>query len=138
MPIDSSWSFSFMRWSSNNYYQESDLSWKCIHHCTFRSLQLTWKWMSPLLGRILSFGLFVLLYWSYRTWFSEFVAVMFYRTILMTYKHKTHAVDSDGKITSNADVDFYIDDVCQLAVFPFFIFVVYFWGHLFHCIFFWL
>lgn len=38
----------------------------------------------------------------------------------MTYKHKTHAVDSDGKITSNADVDFYIDDVCQLAVFPFF------------------
>ncbi|KOM28650.1 hypothetical protein LR48_Vigan561s004000 [Vigna angularis] len=30
------------------------------------------------------------------------------RTILMTYKHKTHAVDSDGKITSNADVDFYI------------------------------
>lgn len=34
-----------------------------------------------------------------------------YRTILMTYKHKTHAVDSDGKITSNADVNFYIDDV---------------------------
>ncbi|XP_022854939.1 eukaryotic translation initiation factor 3 subunit L-like [Olea europaea var. sylvestris] len=33
-----------------------------------------------------------------------------YRTILMTYKHKTHAVDSDGKITSNADVNFYIDD----------------------------
>ncbi|KAG2400152.1 uncharacterized protein HKW66_Vig0099940 [Vigna angularis] len=32
------------------------------------------------------------------------------RTILMTYKHKTHAVDSDGKITSNADVDFYIDE----------------------------
>ncbi|XP_024023843.1 eukaryotic translation initiation factor 3 subunit L isoform X2 [Morus notabilis] len=32
------------------------------------------------------------------------------RTILMTYKHKTHAVDSDGKIISNADVDFYIDD----------------------------
>lgn len=29
----------------------------------------------------------------------------------MTYKHKTHAVDSDGRITSNADVDFYIDDV---------------------------
>ena len=28
----------------------------------------------------------------------------------MTYKHKTHAVDSDGKIISNADVDFYIDD----------------------------
>ncbi|RVX17578.1 Eukaryotic translation initiation factor 3 subunit L [Vitis vinifera] len=33
------------------------------------------------------------------------------RTILMTYKHKTHAVDSDGKIGSNADVDFYIDDI---------------------------
>lgn len=32
------------------------------------------------------------------------------RTILMTYKHKTHAVDSGGKITSNADVNFYIDD----------------------------
>lgn len=31
----------------------------------------------------------------------------------MTYKHKTHAVDSDGKIGSNADVDFYIDDVCS-------------------------
>ncbi|KAL0323841.1 UNVERIFIED_CONTAM: 8-hydroxygeraniol oxidoreductase [Sesamum calycinum] len=25
-------------------------------------------------------------------------------------QHKTHSVDSDGKITSNADVDFYIDD----------------------------
>ncbi|CAI0408507.1 unnamed protein product [Linum tenue] len=32
------------------------------------------------------------------------------RMILMTYKHKTHAVDSAGKIISNADVDFYIDD----------------------------
>ncbi|XP_072999471.1 uncharacterized protein [Typha latifolia] len=32
------------------------------------------------------------------------------RTILMTYKHKMHAVDSDGKITSNADVDFYISE----------------------------
>ncbi|CAI0441482.1 unnamed protein product [Linum tenue] len=32
------------------------------------------------------------------------------RMILVTYKHKTHAVDSDGKIISNADVDFYIDD----------------------------
>lgn len=29
----------------------------------------------------------------------------------MTYKHKTHAVDSEGKITSNADLDFYIDNV---------------------------
>lgn len=45
----------------------------------------------------------------------------------MTYKHKTHAVDSDGKIISNADVDFYIDDVCQFyfIFFPFFfVFVV--------------
>ncbi|KAI9106728.1 hypothetical protein K1719_022454 [Acacia pycnantha] len=32
------------------------------------------------------------------------------RSILVTYKHKTHAVDSDRKIVSNADVDFYIDD----------------------------
>ncbi|XP_068652947.1 uncharacterized protein [Aristolochia californica] len=30
------------------------------------------------------------------------------RTILMTYKHKTHAVETDRKIVSNADVDFYI------------------------------
>ncbi|KAK3212944.1 hypothetical protein Dsin_017650 [Dipteronia sinensis] len=28
----------------------------------------------------------------------------------MTYKHKTHAVDSEGKISSNADLDFYIND----------------------------
>lgn len=35
----------------------------------------------------------------------------------MTYKHKTHAVDSDGKIISNADVDFYIDDVRLLSFF---------------------
>ncbi|KAL5729192.1 hypothetical protein ACHQM5_002173 [Ranunculus cassubicifolius] len=32
------------------------------------------------------------------------------RSILLTYKHKTHSVDSDGKIISNADVDFYIND----------------------------
>ncbi|XP_073120422.1 uncharacterized protein [Henckelia pumila] len=32
------------------------------------------------------------------------------RTILITYKHKTHSVDFDGKVLSNADVDFYIDD----------------------------
>ncbi|KAM1089123.1 hypothetical protein TB1_016170 [Malus domestica] len=32
------------------------------------------------------------------------------RTILLTYKHKTHAVDTEGKVISNADVDFYIDD----------------------------
>lgn len=34
----------------------------------------------------------------------------------MTYKHKTHAVDSAGKIISNADVDFYIDDVSLLTI----------------------
>ncbi|KAL2940069.1 Eukaryotic translation initiation factor 3 subunit L [Bienertia sinuspersici] len=32
------------------------------------------------------------------------------RTILMSYKHKTHAVSAEGKIISNADIDFYIDD----------------------------
>ncbi|KAI3717647.1 hypothetical protein L1987_69399 [Smallanthus sonchifolius] len=32
------------------------------------------------------------------------------RTILMTYKHKTHSVGADGKTISNADMDFYIDD----------------------------
>ncbi|XP_057785768.1 uncharacterized protein LOC131003281 [Salvia miltiorrhiza] len=32
------------------------------------------------------------------------------RTILMTYKHKMHSVDSDGKIVSNLDTNFYIDD----------------------------
>ena len=46
----------------------------------------------------------------------------------MTYKHKTHAVDGDGKIISNADLDFYIDDVCSLSsaviLFPFFLFLV--------------
>lgn len=32
------------------------------------------------------------------------------RTILLTYKHKTHSVGSDGKIISNADIDFYINN----------------------------
>ncbi|KAM7276197.1 hypothetical protein ACFE04_018063 [Oxalis oulophora] len=32
------------------------------------------------------------------------------RTILLTFKHKTHAVDLEGKVTSNADVEFYVDD----------------------------
>ncbi|GER47445.1 eukaryotic translation initiation factor 3subunit L, partial [Striga asiatica] len=31
-----------------------------------------------------------------------------FRTILMTYKHKTHVVDSDGKITFNAYINFYV------------------------------
>jgi hypothetical protein len=39
----------------------------------------------------------------------------------MTYKHKTHAVDGDGKIISNADLDFYIDDVCQFVFCRYFI-----------------
>lgn len=39
-----------------------------------------------------------------------------YRTILMSYKHKTHAVDSDGKIISNADIDFYISEVFVATV----------------------
>lgn len=30
----------------------------------------------------------------------------------MSYKHKTHAVDSEGKVVSNADIDFSIVDVC--------------------------
>ena len=34
----------------------------------------------------------------------------------MTYKYKTHVVDFEGKITSNVDVDFYIDDVCYFFV----------------------
>lgn len=34
----------------------------------------------------------------------------------MTYKHKMHAVDSDGKIIPNADLDFYISEVsCGLV-----------------------
>ncbi|KAF8090999.1 hypothetical protein N665_0458s0004 [Sinapis alba] len=32
------------------------------------------------------------------------------RTILLTFKHKTHSVGSDGKIISNADIDFYINN----------------------------
>lgn len=32
------------------------------------------------------------------------------RSILMTYKHKTHSVGADGKTISNADIDFYISD----------------------------
>lgn len=38
------------------------------------------------------------------------------RTILMTYKHKTHVVDIDGKIVSNADVDFYVNEVCCFII----------------------
>ncbi|XP_047341845.1 eukaryotic translation initiation factor 3 subunit L-like [Impatiens glandulifera] len=37
------------------------------------------------------------------------------RTILMTYKHKTHAVDPTGKVISIADLDFYVvDDIIHV------------------------
>ncbi|OEL31840.1 Eukaryotic translation initiation factor 3 subunit L [Dichanthelium oligosanthes] len=37
-------------------------------------------------------------------------------SILMTYKHKMHAVDSDGKIVSSADFDFYIvEDIIHVV-----------------------
>jgi hypothetical protein len=37
----------------------------------------------------------------------------------MTYKHKMHAVDSDGKIVSSADFDFYIVEVIpEICNFP--------------------
>lgn len=32
------------------------------------------------------------------------------RSLLSTYKHKMHAVDNDGSIISNADLNFYIDE----------------------------
>ena len=28
----------------------------------------------------------------------------------MTYKHKTHIVDGEGKIVSNADIDFWVNE----------------------------
>lgn len=33
----------------------------------------------------------------------------------MTYKHKMHSAGDDGKITSNADVDFYINEVTVMS-----------------------
>ncbi|CAN6456504.1 unnamed protein product [Victoria cruziana] len=32
------------------------------------------------------------------------------RTILMSYKHKMHVVDNEGKVLPNADIDFYINE----------------------------
>ncbi|CAK9204550.1 unnamed protein product [Sphagnum troendelagicum] len=32
------------------------------------------------------------------------------RVALLTYKHKTHVINNDGSVLSNADVDFYVDD----------------------------
>lgn len=37
------------------------------------------------------------------------------RVALLTYKHKTHVINNDGSVLSNADVDFYIDDVSLLV-----------------------
>ena len=36
---------------------------------------------------------------------------LFNRMALLTYKHKTHVLDNDRRIVSNADVDFYVDNV---------------------------
>eukprot|EP00245_Coleochaete_scutata_P009099 TRINITY_DN292_c0_g2_i1.p1 TRINITY_DN292_c0_g2~~TRINITY_DN292_c0_g2_i1.p1 ORF type:complete len:533 (-),score=111.36 TRINITY_DN292_c0_g2_i1:296-1894(-) len=32
------------------------------------------------------------------------------RSVLFSYKHKTHVADSEGNMTNNADIDFYIDE----------------------------
>lgn len=48
---------------------------------------------------------------SFHTFYGKMYLIIC-RTILMSYKHKTHAVDSDGKVVSNADIDFSINDVC--------------------------
>jgi hypothetical protein len=49
----------------------------------------------------------------------EFISPSFhlfsYRMALLTYKHKTHVLDNDQRIVSNADVDFYIDNVISSA-----------------------
>ncbi len=37
------------------------------------------------------------------------------RVALLTYKHKTHVINNDGSVLSNADVDFYVDDVSTLS-----------------------
>ncbi len=37
------------------------------------------------------------------------------RVALFTYKHKTHVINSDGNVLSNANVDFYVDDVNILS-----------------------
>lgn len=37
------------------------------------------------------------------------------RMALLTYKHKTHVLDYDGRIVSNADVDFYVDKVLSIS-----------------------
>ena len=45
--------------------------------------------------------------------FFDMYGVLICRTILLTYKHKAHSVDSDGRIISNADIDFFINNVCS-------------------------
>lgn len=115
MPIDFSWNCFYMKWSNNNYYQGCGPSWKCIQPSLLGNLQTTWKWMSQLWGNSWGFyytrGAHFDLCIKWTKWFWLISAIID-RTILMTYKHKTHAINSDGKVISNADLDFYIDDVC--------------------------
>ncbi|CAJ2662600.1 unnamed protein product [Trifolium pratense] len=45
------------------------------------------------------------------------------RTILLTYKHKTHAVDSVGNVISNADVNYLLILHCWKAASQWFVYV---------------
>jgi len=41
---------------------------------------------------------------------------MFLRKVaFLTYKHKTHVINNDGSVISNANVDFYVNDVSILS-----------------------
>jgi len=42
-------------------------------------------------------------------------SILLCRVALLTYKHKTHVIKNDGSLLSNADVDFYVDDVSILS-----------------------
>jgi len=59
-------------------------------------------------------GSFSLASWYFLRLSACLFCLLIGRTILMSYKHKTHTVDAEGKIISNADIDFYIDDVCVI------------------------
>lgn len=51
---------------------------------------------------------------TWKTSLPHYVLIKLYVTIrvaLLTYKHKTHVINYDGTVLSNADVDFYVDDV---------------------------
>jgi translation initiation factor 3 subunit L len=37
------------------------------------------------------------------------------RVTLLTYKHKTHVINNDGNVISNADVEFFVGDVSILS-----------------------